>query len=171
MADSDLDFQLWLKSRWDGDAMKAAQADFKKTERAAKDTDESMSKMGSGAAAGLKAALGELLAIAAVLKELKEGFHEVTAQEQAFNRLGDAAARFGGNAEDLNTQFQKLATTIQEKSGLDDDALYLAMVKVYQATGDMNEAMGQAALAADVARGRNISLEEALTLVNNVAVG
>lgn len=171
MADSDLDFQLWLKSRWDGDAMKAAQADFKKTERAAKDTDESMSKMGSGAAAGLKAALGELLAIAAVLKELKEGFNEVTAQEQAFNRLGDAAARFGGNAEDLNTQFQKLATTIQEKSGLDDDALYLAMVKVYQATGNMNEAMGQAALAADVARGRNISLEEALTLVNNVAAG
>lgn len=170
MAD-DLDFQLWLKSKWDGDAMRAAQADFKKTERAAKDTDESMSKMGSGAAAGLKAALGELLAIAAVLKELKEGFNEVTAQEQAFNRLGDAAARFGGNAEDLNTQFQKLATTIQEKSGLDDDALYLAMVKVYQATGNMNEAMGQAALAADVARGANIPLEQALGIVNSTALG
>lgn len=99
MADSDLDFQLWLKSRWDGDAMKAAQADFKKTERAAKDTDESMSKMGAGAAAGLKAALGELLAIATILNELKEGFTEVTAQEQAFNRLSDAAARFGANAE------------------------------------------------------------------------
>jgi len=171
MADSDLDFQLWLKSRWDGDAMKAAQADFKKTEKAAKDTDESMSKMGSGAAAGLKAALGELLAIATILNELKEGFTEVTAQEQAFNRLADAASRFGGNAGELNTQFEKLAKTIQEKSGLDDDALYLAMVKVYQATGDMNEAMGQAALAADVARGRNISLEESLTLVNNVASG
>ena len=162
-----LDFELWLKSKFDGDALNAAQAEFRRTQKAADDVKDGISGIGGS----LKSALGELIAVAAVLTELKEGFQEVTAQEQAFNRLSDAAARFGGNTGELNEKFQKLATTIQEKSGLDDDALYKAMVKVYQATGDMNEAMGQAALAADVARGANVPLEQALSLVNATALG
>lgn len=166
-----VDFELWLRSKFDGDALKAAQAEFRRTQKSAEDAGEGMKSAGSGAAAGLKAALGELVAIAAILGQLKEGFAEVTAQEQAFNRLSDAAARFGGNTGEVNAQFEKLAKTIQEKSGLDDDKLYLAMVKVYQATGDMNEAMGQAALAADVARGANIPLEQALSTVNAAALG
>jgi len=171
VANDQVDFDLWLRSKFDGDALKAAQSEFKRTQKSAEDAGEGMKSAGTGAAAGLKAALGELVAIAAILGQLKEGFAEVTAQEQAFNRLSDAAARFGGNAGELNTKFEKLAKTIQEKSGLDDDALYLSMVKVYQATGDMNEAMGQAALAADVARGANIPLEQALSTVNGAALG
>lgn len=171
MANDQVDFDLWLRSKFDGDALKAAQSEFRRTQKSAEDAGEGMKSAGTGAAAGLKAALGELIAIAAILRQLKEGFAEVSAQEQAFNRLSDAAARFGGNAGVLNEKFEKLAKTIQEKSGLDDDALYLSMVKVYQATGDMNEAMGQAALAADVARGGQKTLEEALSLVNNVAAG
>lgn len=171
MANDQVDFDLWLRSKFDGDALKAAQSEFRRTQKSAEDAGEGMKSAGTGAAAGLKAALGELIAIAAILGQLKEGFAEVSAQEQAFNRLSDAAARFGGNAGVLNEKFEKLAKTIQEKSGLDDDALYLSMVKVYQATGDMNEAMGQAALAADVARGGQKTLEEALSLVNNVAAG
>lgn len=165
--DLNLDFELWLKSKFDGDALKAAQAEFRRTQKSADDLKDGVSGIGTG----LKAALGELIAVAAILRELKEGFAEVTAQEQAFNRLSDAAARFGGNTGELNEKFQKLATTIQEKSGLDDDRLYAAMVKVYQATGDMNEAMGQAALAADVARGANVSLEESLKIVGDAALG
>lgn len=170
MANDQVDFELWLKSKFDGDALRAAQAEFRKTQKSAEDAGEGMKGIG-GAAAGLKAALGELVAIAAILGELKEGFAEVTAQEQAFNRLSDAAARFGASAGQLDEKFKSLATTIQQKSGLDDDSLYLHMVKVYQATGDMNEAMGQAALAADVARGANISLEQALGMVNAAALG
>ena len=170
MANDQVDFELWLKSKFDGDALRAAQAEFRKTQKSAEDAGEGMKGIG-GAAAGLKAALGELVAIAAILGELKEGFAEVTAQEQAFNRLSDAAARFGASAGQLDEKFKSLATTIQQKSGLDDDSLYLHMVKVYQATGDMNEAMGQAALAADVARGANVSLEQALGMVNAAALG
>ena len=170
MANDQVDFELWLRSKFDGDALKAAQAEFRRTQKSAEDAGEGMKGIG-GAAAGLKAALGELVAIAAILGELKEGFNEVTAQEQAFNRLSDAAARFGGSAGQLDEKFKSLATTIQQKSGLDDDSLYLHMVKVYQATGDMNEAMGQAALAADVARGANVPLEQALGMVNAAALG
>lgn len=170
MENDQVDFELWLKSKFDGDALRAAQAEFRKTQKSAEDAGEGMKGIG-GAAAGLKAALGELVAIAAILGELKEGFAEVTAQEQAFNRLSDAAARFGASAGQLDEKFKSLATTIQQKSGLDDDSLYLHMVKVYQATGDMNEAMGQAALAADVARGANVSLEQALGIVNAAALG
>ena len=44
MADNREDFEVWLKSRYDGDAMKAAQADFKRTQAEAKKTDDSFSR-------------------------------------------------------------------------------------------------------------------------------
>lgn len=170
MADNREDFEVWLKSRYDGDAMKAAQADFKRTQDAAKKTDESFKDMGYSADA-LKQQLTGLLAFTAVVAQFREGFEQVAALEQAMNQLERAAKRNGDNFDVVKGKIVGMADALKKAAGVDDDAAIKKMVSLYNATGDVANAMNLVALAADVAVGSGIEFQQASDLVTKAATG
>lgn len=171
MATDKTDFEVWLKSKWDGDAMKAAEADFRKTQRAVVETKESMNVMGEAASA-LKAQFIGLLAFAEVVAQFKEGFEQVAALEQAMNQLERATARNGDNFDEVKKKITDFGTALMEAAGVDDDAAIRAMVKLYNATGDVENAMNLVRLAADVAAsGIGIEFEQAISIVTKAAQG
>ena len=112
MADNREDFEVWLKSRYDGDAMKAAQADFKRTQDAAKKTDESFKDMGYSADA-LKQQLTGLLAFTAVVAQFREGFEQVQQLEQAMNQLERATKRNGDNFDVVKGKIVGMADALK----------------------------------------------------------
>ena len=170
MADNREDFEVWLKSRYDGDAMKAAQADFKRTQDAAKKTDESFKDMGYSADA-LKKQLTGLLAFSTVVAQFREGFEQVAALEQAMNQLERAAKRNGDSFDVVKGQIIGMADALKKAAGVDDDAAIKKMVSLYNATGDVANAMNLVALAADVAVGSGLEFEQASDLVTKAATG
>ncbi len=170
MADSDLDFQLWLKSRFDGDPLKAAQAEFAKTQQAAKKTDDSLREMGYSAEA-LKKQLLSLVAFAEVVAQFKEGFEQVAALEQAMHQLERAAKRNGDSFEDVKGKIVGMANALKRAAGVDDDAAIKAMSELYNATGDVANAMNLVALATDVAIGAGMDFQQANDLVTKAVMG
>jgi hypothetical protein len=170
MADNREDFEVWLKSRYDGDAMKAAQADFKRTQAAAKKTDESFKDMGYSADA-LKQQLTGLLAFTTVVAQFREGFEQVAALEQAMNQLERATKRNGDNFDVVKGKIVGMADALKKAAGVDDDAAIKKMVSLYNATGDVANAMNLVALAADVAVGSGLKFEQASDLVTKAATG
>jgi hypothetical protein len=170
MATDKTDFEIYLKSRWDGDAMKAAEADFKKTQKAVKDTDTSMRDMGYSADA-LKTQLMSLVAFAEVVAQFREGFEQVAALEQAMNQLERATKRNGDNFEDVKGKIVGMANALKKAAGVDDDAAIKKMSELYNATGDVANAMNLVALATDVAIGAGLDFERANDLVTKAAMG
>lgn len=171
MADNREDFEVWLKSRYDGDAMKAAQADFKRTQDAAKKTDDSLEHMGYSAKA-LKTELMSLLAFTAVIAQFREGFEQVQQLEQAMNQLERAAKRNGDNFDAVKGKIVGMAESLKKAAGVDDDAAIKGMVALYNATGDVANATALARLAADVyASGTLPTYEAALDAVTGAAQG
>ena len=170
MADNREDFEVWLKSRYDGNAMKAAQADFKRTQEAAKKTDDSFKDLGYSADA-LKQQLTGLLAFTTVVAQFREGFEQVAALEQAMNQLERAAKRNGDNFDVVKGKIVGMADALKKAAGVDDDAAIKKMVSLYNATGDVANAMNLVALAADVAVGSGLEFEQASDLVTKAATG
>lgn len=170
MADNKTDFEIYLKSKWDGDAMKAAEADFRKTQKAVKETKEEMGVMGQAAGA-LKTQLAGLLAFAEVVAQFKEGFEQVAALEQAMNQLERAAKRNGDNFGEVKEQIVGMANALKKAAGVDDDLAIKKMSELYNATGDVANAMALVALATDVAVGAGMDLAQATDLVSRAAMG
>lgn len=170
MADNREDFEVWLKSRYDGDAMKAAQADFKRTQAEAKKTDDSFKQMGYSADA-LKQQLTGLLAFTAVVAQFREGFEQVQQLEQAMNQLERATKRNGDSFVDVKGKIVGMAESLKKAAGVDDDAAIKKMVELYNATGDVANSMNLVALAADVAVGTGMDFAAANDLVTKAAMG
>lgn len=170
MADNREDFEVWLKSRYDGDAMKAAQADFKRTQTEASKTGESFKDMGYSADA-LKQQLTGLLAFTTVVAQFREGFEQVQQLEQAMNQLERATKRNGDSFVDVKGKIVGMAESLKKAAGVDDDAAIKKMAELYNATGDVANAMNLVALAADVAVGTGMDFAAANDLVTKAAMG
>lgn len=170
MANDRADFELWLKSKWDGDAMAAAQASFKKTKSEAKELEGGLDELGYSAK-NLKSILVEAFALTELIAQFKEGFEQVAALEQSFNQLERAAKRNGENFDTVKKKAVDFADSLKEMAGLDDDAVIKQVTKLYTATGDLANSMEIARLAADVAVGSNMDFEQALQLVTSAAQG
>lgn len=170
MATDQTEFQIWLKSKWDGDALKAAEADFRKTQKAVKDTDTSMQDAGYSAK-NLKAQLLELVAFAEVVAQFKEGFEQVAKLEQIFNQLERQTKRNGDNFDEVKGKIVGFADQLKKVAGLDDDAVIAGMTKLYTATKDVNQAMVLARLSADIAIATGKDYAAAQDLVMSAAQG
>lgn len=166
----DTSFDVWLKTHFDGDALRAARQSFDQTKQSAKGAAEGTDAF-SSATKALKAELAGLLAVSEIWGQFKEGFEQVAALEQSMNQLDRAAARFGHNAVTVREQIVGMADALKKAAGVDDDAAIRAMTDLYSATGDVANAMALAALAADVAVGANKPFEESLQLVTSAAQG
>ena len=170
MASSSEDFTLWLKSKWDGDAMKAAQDSFERTQKKAGEADSAMKDLGL-TTKDLKEQLVGLVAAGAVWDQFEEGFEQVAALEQAMNQLERATQRNSDNFEEVKGKIVGMAESLKKAAGVDDDAAIRGMVDLYNATGDVGNSMDLVRLATDVSIGGNIKFEEALQMVTGAAQG
>jgi hypothetical protein len=170
MATNQTDFQIYLKSKWDGDPLKAAEADFKKTQKAVKDTDTSMRDMGYSAES-LKTQLMSLVAFAEVVAQFKEGFEQVTKLEQVMNQLQLQTKQNGHGFEEVKGKIVGFAEQLKKVAGIDDDAVIAGMTKLYTATKDVNQAMVLARISADIAIATGRDYAQAQDLVMSAAQG
>lgn len=170
MATDKTDFEIYLKSKWDGDATKAAEADFRRTQKAVKDVDKSMEEAGYSAK-NLKAQLMEFVALAEFVSQMKEGFEQVTKLEQVMNQLERQTKQNGHGFEEIKGKIVGFADQLKNVAGIDDDEVIPGMVKLYTATKNVEQAMILARIAADVAIGTHRSYADAQGLVMSAAQG
>lgn len=102
------------------------------------------------AAEGLKTVLMELLLGAEALAQFKEGAKQIMDMEQSMIALERATTANGHKFEDVKSQIEDFANAMKDSAGLDDDVLIPALVKLYNATGDVNLALTQGRIAADL---------------------
>ena len=88
------------------------------------------------------------------------GIKEANDSEQALNKLGQTMSNLGINSEANRTKIEAL-TDSYEKLGFGNEEAAAGFNKLLIATGNTTTATNYLALAADFARTKNISLEEA----------
>jgi hypothetical protein len=122
--------------------------------------------MGKAAAFSAGAAGLGLLTVALVdsVKAASEAEKSQKLMETAVSQGGQSYKTFAAAIEEAVTATSKL-------SGLDDEALQDSFSSLVRTTGSVEEALDAMSLAADVARGRNISLEAATALVTKAELG
>lgn len=171
MAGNDEQFNVWLKTHFDGDALAAARRSFDQTKKSAKETDDTLGDLGL-TAGNLKSTLLSFVAVDAVWTQFKEGFEQVAALEQAMNQLERATKRNGDNFDVVRGKIVGMAESLKKAAGVDDDAAIRGMVDLYNATGDVANATQLARLAADVfTSGTLPTYEAALQAVTSAAQG
>jgi len=159
-----------IKTTFDGSGTTAANAAFDKTKTHVKET-ESAAKALESTAEALRTQLMGLLSAGAVWQQFKEGFEQVTALEQTMNQLERAVKRNGDSFTDVRGKIVGMADALKKASGVDDDAAIKKMAELYNATGDVANAMALVALSTDVAVGAGMDLDRAMDLVTKAAMG
>jgi hypothetical protein len=98
----------------------------------------------------------------------------VKAAEESQRVLGQtrvAVERSGLAWRTYRRRIEEVSKATSQLSGFDDERLLATFDTLVRRTGDVNQALRLNALAADVARGRNIELEQASQLVLKASIG
>ena len=123
-----------------------------------------MAKAGKIAAVGLAGGI----AIAAVA--LKKSADAALDAEKAQKRL-DAAFRAANVSAKDRAEAMKAVSKTSNRAALDDEDLMDTLGRLTRVTGDARKAQQAMAVAADVARGRNLSLEASTKIVEKALLG
>lgn len=83
----------------------------------------------------------------------------------------DATLKSIGNVSEDTRKKLLTASEAVTRLGFDDETAAISMAKLYQRTGDVNEAIKLNALAMDLARDKHLGLEQASNLVGQVLAG
>jgi len=116
------------------------------------------------ASASFLGGAGLVAAITSTVKAAEESQRVLGQTRNAVIRSGIAWGQYGEHIKAAS-----LATA--QLSGFDDEQLLATFSNLVRRTGDVNKALALNALAANVARGRNISLEQASGLVLKASIG
>jgi hypothetical protein len=139
--------------------------DAKDAERAFGSAADASGKLGKAAKV---AALGGLAAIAVGLKSSADKAMEAqTSQVGMETALGNAGIAYDKHAKQIEAVIQKTS----KLAALDDEDLQGAFTNLVRTTGNVNKALKDTALAADISRGKHISLEAATNLVTKAELG
>lgn len=150
-----------------GDASSLSKT-FKK---AGDDADSFGKKASSGLATIGKASLVAGGALAAgVVVGLKMSVSAAMEAEQAEARLDQAFKAAGVSAKDKAAAMDAVAAT-SRTAAMDDEALSDVLARLTRSTGDVTKATEGMSLAAEIARGRNVSLEAASKAVEKAMLG
>lgn len=122
--------------------------------------------MGKAAAFSAGAAGIGLLSIALV-----ESVKAASEAEKSQKLMATAVGQAGFAYADYATEIERAVQATSKLSGLDDEALQDSFSSLVRTTGDVGKALDSMSLAADLARGRNISLEAATALVTKAELG
>jgi hypothetical protein len=150
--------------------IRAALDDLDKDLSAAKEKTEKASSGISGALGKIKwAAVGAgAAALTGTLSDLaREGAADAAGMEVlrvAVENAGESWDQVGGTLDAYMTKMRDLAA-------IDDSDLKPALASLVAVTGDVEKSMELASLAADLAKGKNMSLSTAAELVGKVAQG
>ncbi len=91
--------------------------------------------------------------------------------QAALAQTQNAVARSGFSWETYGEQIKAATLAQAELTGFDDERMLKTFSTLVRRTGDVNKALQLNALAANVARGRNIELEAATQLVLRASIG
>ena len=163
MGNNDLDFELWLRSKFDGTGTTQASAGVEKVGTSAHTASTGVNE--------LKTALAELVAAAAVITFLKDATEGALEMEKALRLVDMTAAKMGLGVEETREKVQKFASELSELAGVEDDEIVKAVGKAFAATGDLGQAMARAAIAADLATRHNRDYGEMADIVAEAARG
>lgn len=142
-------------------AMQAAQAELKKTADTSQSAMDRMANVGKIAFAGLAAAAVGFGAVA--VKAALDGQQAHAQLVQAVSNSGAAFSSVGGAVDDMSSRFAKL--------GFENDQVEAALTRMVTASGSTKTALDNMGLAADLARARHISLEDAAGALGKILAG
>lgn len=146
-----------------GDASSLERA-FKKAGGAAGGFGSTMAKVGKVAAVGL----GVGMAAAAV--GIKKSVAAALDAEQAQTRLNQAFKSVSATAKEQAASMAAVSR-VSRRAGLDDEDLMDSLGRLARVTKDTTKAQEGMAIAADIARARNVSLESATQIVAKAHLG
>lgn len=107
---------------------------------------------------------GLVYAITSSIKAAMEAQAAVAQTEGVVERAGVSWRRYG-------KQIQAAALEQSQLSGIDDERFLRTFSLLFRATGDVNRALEDNALAANIARGANLELEQAAKIVARAEAG
>ena len=153
----------------------------KRAEQQLRRTNSEMTRFGRGTLVGTGAlgGLGRAAAFASVsfiggagltyaLRSTVQAAEDAQAvQAQLKNALDTLGISFERNKQAINDR----TTALSQMSGFDDELLNQTFVNFVRRTNDVTESLRLNAIAVNVARGRNISLESAASLVTRASLG
>ncbi len=146
---------------------------FDRAERKGRQFDSSMGKAGSSLKTFAKAGLAGAAAAgtALVTSQLIKSVAAAKEAELAEARLGQALASAGLSHKKYGKQLDAVIQKTSKLAALDDEELSDSFAKLVRTTGSVEKATKGMALAADIARARNISLEAATKAVERALAG
>jgi hypothetical protein len=154
---------------------------FERSERSAKGFDRTMERAGRGAVVasvgfrGLGRAVGyasaSFLGAAGFVTAIKSTVDAAEESQRVMAQTRNAVERSGLSWRRYSRQIEDVTAAQSKMSGFDDERLKSTFSLLVRRTGDVTEALRLNALAANVARGANIDLEKAASIVQRAAVG
>lgn len=149
-------------------------AKFKDVNKELEKMEDASTKAGgsvSGIDKASRAATAGVLAMGAAFVGFAAiGIKEANDSEQALNKLGVTLSNFGINTAATREQLEKL-TNSYEDLGFGNEEAAAGFDKLLTATGSVTTATNYLSLAADFARKKNISLEEASSSLARASAG
>ncbi len=154
---------------------------IRRFENQMKNSNREMSRFSRGAIVGTGALrdLGRAAAFASLsfiggaglVVGIKSAISAAMEAQVVLGQTENAVKRAGLSWEAYGEQVQEAALAQAQISGFDDERLLRTFSQFVRVTKDVNQALKLNSLAANVARGRNIELEQAALLVNKALLG
>lgn len=170
MANEKIPVGIPISGSYDPRPTNEAAAGMKKVKHEGDDLKKTLEELGYTTKT-LKESLVELLAVAELFAQFKEGAEQIHNMESAMIGLQRATEANGHNFEEVKGQIEEFAEVLKQQAGIDDDTVIPAMIKLYNATGDVTLAMTQARIAADLAVQYNKPIAETLETVERASLG
>jgi phage-related protein len=144
--------------------------------KSGRDVDKFGSRVkGKGSVALLGLGKGALIAGGVITAVLGVALTKVTQaameSEKSQALLNAQLTALGKNTPEIRSQIDGVVSSLSNLSGFDDEGLQDAFRTLARNTGDVQGSMKNLAIVTDVARGANISLEQAAKLVSKAANG
>lgn len=168
-------------SGFKAEATRSVSRDLRNVERQLQNTNREMSRFGRGALVGTGALreLGRAAAFASlsfiggagIVVGLKSTISAAMEAERVVAQTRNAVERAGVSWEEYGQLIQDAALQQAQISGFDDEQLLGTFSRFLRITGTVNKALKDNALAADIARGANIELEQASKIVARAEAG
>lgn len=131
--------------------------------------------VGSGAMRGLGRSVAfasaTFLGSAGLVYAIRASIREATEQSKILANVRNALEASGHSWAQYGARIEAATQATKRASAFDDEELYKSLQLLIRGTRDVNRALELNALAADVARGRNMGLVQAATLLVRVNAG
>lgn len=166
--------EIPFKSSFDRSGTDQAQDALKKTADDAAKVGEEAGKAGAGFEKLKDSVLGvvkNLMALGAVMAQLKEGYEDFATLNKAFGTMEAAAKRNGDNFKSIREETMKFAESLRETSAIAEEKSVPAIAKLYRQYGNMKDAQSAVLLAQGLMKSDSLTFEEALAAVHKASVG